>query len=101
MKKTEPRTVTFLPIRQIFKKKTDVSNISENTNKSLGIISHTETEEGSIPMGGKGEGALLWATANRSVLSSIGVALKVHKIEIFFGFDFEICIISLLVMSKY
>ncbi len=27
--------------------------------------------------------------------------LKVHKIEIFFGFDFEICIISLLVMSKY
>ncbi len=29
------------------------------------------------------------------------VTLKVHKIEIFFGFDFEICIISLLVMSKY
>jgi hypothetical protein len=28
-------------------------------------------------------------------------ALKVHKIEIFFGFDFEICIISLLLMSKY
>jgi hypothetical protein len=27
--------------------------------------------------------------------------LKVHKIEIFFGFDFEICIISLFVMSKY
>ncbi len=27
--------------------------------------------------------------------------LKVHKIEIFFGFDFEICMISLLVMSKY
>ncbi len=26
------------------------------------------------------------------------VDLKVHKIEIFFGFDFEICIISLLVM---
>ncbi len=25
-------------------------------------------------------------------------SLKVHKIEIFFGFDFEICIISLLVM---
>jgi|LakMenE01Jun11ns_1017448.scaffolds.fasta_scaffold8887944_1 hypothetical protein len=30
-----------------------------------------------------------------------GLLLKVHKIEIFFGFDFEICIISLLVMSKY
>ncbi len=29
------------------------------------------------------------------------LALKVHKIEIFFGFDFEICIISLLVMCKY
>jgi hypothetical protein len=29
------------------------------------------------------------------------VPLKVHKIEIFFGFDFEICIISLLVMWKY
>ncbi len=28
-------------------------------------------------------------------------ALKVHKIEIFFGFDFEICNISLLVMTKY
>ncbi len=27
--------------------------------------------------------------------------LKVHKIEIFFGFDVEIFIISLLVMSKY
>ncbi len=26
--------------------------------------------------------------------------LKVHKIEIFFGFDFEICIISLLFMSN-
>ncbi len=29
------------------------------------------------------------------------LCLKVHKIEIFFGFDFEICNISLLVMSKY
>ena len=27
--------------------------------------------------------------------------LKVHKLEIFFGFDFEIFIISLLVMSIY
>jgi hypothetical protein len=25
-------------------------------------------------------------------------SLKVHKIEIFFGFDFEICIISFLIM---
>ncbi len=29
------------------------------------------------------------------------IPLKVHKIEIFFGFDFEISIISLLVMWKY
>ncbi len=28
------------------------------------------------------------------------VRLKVHKIEIFFGFDFEICIISLLVCQN-
>jgi hypothetical protein len=27
--------------------------------------------------------------------------LKVHKIENFFGLDFEFCTISLLVMSKY
>ncbi len=32
---------------------------------------------------------------------SSGLSLKVHKIEIFFSFDFEICIISFLVMSKY
>ncbi len=35
------------------------------------------------------------------ILTSGKNSLKVHKIEIFFGFDFEICIISLLVMSKY
>ncbi len=35
------------------------------------------------------------------VVKMIATPLKVHKIEIFFGFDFEICIISLLVMSKY
>ncbi len=35
------------------------------------------------------------------ILSTASSALKVHKIEIFFGFDFEICIISLLVLSKY
>ncbi len=34
-------------------------------------------------------------------LLSPPLPLKVHKIEIFFGFDFEICNISLLVMSKY
>jgi hypothetical protein len=30
-----------------------------------------------------------------------GVNLKVHKIENFFDSDFGICVISLLVMSKY
>jgi hypothetical protein len=40
--------------------------------------------------------------AEAEFLDVIGTkVLKVHKIEIFFGFDFEICIISLLVMSKY
>ena len=34
-------------------------------------------------------------------ITAPGMALKVHKIENFFGFDFEICIISLLVMAKY
>ncbi len=29
------------------------------------------------------------------------VALKVHKNENFFGFDFEFCTISVIVMSKY
>ncbi len=29
------------------------------------------------------------------------IRLKVHKIEIFFGFDFEICSISLIIRSKY
>jgi hypothetical protein len=29
------------------------------------------------------------------------IGLKVHKIENFFGSDFGICVISLLVMSKY
>ncbi len=32
---------------------------------------------------------------------TIVLALKVHKNENFFGFDFEFCTISLLVMSKY
>ncbi len=34
----------------------------------------------------------------REILTFLRDRLKVHKIEIFFGFDFEICIISLLVM---
>ncbi len=36
-----------------------------------------------------------------ALLSMRFIVLKVHKIEIFFGLDFEICIISLLIMSKY
>ena len=42
-------------------------------------------------------------SGSRALLTSLMLwrPLKVHKIEIFFGFDFEICIISLLVMSKY
>jgi hypothetical protein len=37
------------------------------------------------------------------MLTTVGTpaALKVHKIENFFDSDFGICVISLLVMSKY
>ncbi len=38
-------------------------------------------------------------TPNRGM--TVKSSLKVHKIEIFVGFDFEIFTISLLVMSKY
>ncbi len=34
-------------------------------------------------------------------LTGVKAILKVHKIENFFGFDFEFCVISLLVMLKY
>ncbi len=36
-----------------------------------------------------------------SRLMRVYVGLKVHKNENFFGFDFEFCTISLLVMLKY
>ncbi len=36
-----------------------------------------------------------------TVLSIFLSTLKVHKIENFFDSDFGICVISLLVMSKY
>ncbi len=37
----------------------------------------------------------------RKIMRLNVLTLKVHKIEIFFGFDFDICNISVLVMSKY
>ncbi len=47
---------------------------------------------------GKGEGNIkrLFTTNHR-----LNMELKVHKIENFFDSDFGICVISLLVMSKY
>jgi hypothetical protein len=36
-----------------------------------------------------------------SFINVFCVILKVHKIENFFGSDFEFCVISLLVMLKY
>jgi hypothetical protein len=39
--------------------------------------------------------------ALKIIKKMLSMRLKVHKIEKFFGFDFEICIISLLVISKY
>jgi|LakMenE01Jun11ns_1017448.scaffolds.fasta_scaffold8592727_1 hypothetical protein len=44
----------------------------------------------------EGGSSILLSKAVTGVLNT--GKLKVHKIEIFFGFDFEICIISLLVM---
>ncbi len=38
---------------------------------------------------------------NVMLLKGRTIALKVHKNENFFDFDFEFCTISLLVMSKY
>jgi hypothetical protein len=46
-------------------------------------------------------GQIISTSDSRIFFRMKGSCLKVHKIEIFFGFDFEICIISLLVMSKY
>ncbi len=49
----------------------------------------------------KGSDSSLWFVTFIPCLAGRHHRLKVHKTEIFFGFDFEICIISLLVMSKY
>jgi hypothetical protein len=49
--------------------------------------------------GGGGGGKSIHGTNGTSRTGPI--MLKVRKIELFFGFDFEICIVSLLVMSKY
>jgi hypothetical protein len=34
-------------------------------------------------------------------VGKVDSTLKVHKIDNFFGFDFEFCTVSLLVMVKY
>jgi hypothetical protein len=53
-----------------------------------------------------GVSAAVGSPAVAGILSVAGVniflrPLKVHKIEIFFGFDFEICNISLIIRSTY
>jgi hypothetical protein len=52
-----------------------------------------------------GKGGRVWPNGttekNAWAFAKTYISLKVYKIEIFFGFDFEICIISLLDMSKY
>jgi hypothetical protein len=40
-------------------------------------------------------------TINNRIQARVVVVLKVHKNENFFDSDFGICVISLLVMSKY
>ncbi len=42
-----------------------------------------------------------WYHALMLIQSGRTEPLKVHKNEKFFGFDFEFCTISLLVLSKY
>jgi hypothetical protein len=44
---------------------------------------------------------LLLGDSRQSTSLLLIAALKVHKNENFFGFDFEFCTISLSVMSKY
>ncbi len=46
-------------------------------------------------------GALYICNASRGDITKNVRGLKVHKNENFFGFDFEFCTISSLVMSKY
>jgi hypothetical protein len=46
---------------------------------------------------GAGDPALLHAV----ITTLLHASLKVHKIENFFGSNFEFCVISLLVMIKY
>jgi hypothetical protein len=58
---------------------------------SAGIHMHVQREGGG-DYRGYGKNAMFTVPLHHHFL------LKVHKIEIFFGFDFEICIISLLVM---
>ncbi len=41
-----------------------------------------------------------WHGSRQKIQVSAGMFLKVHKNENFFGFDFEFCPISLLVMHK-
>ncbi len=43
----------------------------------------------------------MYATFPTPLVSHYRLPLKVHKIEIFLSFDSKICIISLVVMSKY
>jgi len=44
---------------------------------------------------------ILFMKKTQSRKSRGTVPLKVHKIENFFGFDIEFCVISLIVMLKY
>ncbi len=44
---------------------------------------------------------LLVQGIRKVILNVILYYLKVHKIENFFGSDFEFCVVSLLVMLKY
>ncbi len=43
----------------------------------------------------------IYFVSKKKDFNDFNITLKVHKIENFFGSDFEFCVISLLVMLKY
>jgi hypothetical protein len=45
--------------------------------------------------------SFLFGVMSKTPMDSLYANLKVHKIENFFDSDFGICVISLIVMSKY
>jgi hypothetical protein len=70
----------------------------ENSIERMGEVNEGRWERRMVERGWEG------GVLRKGIIKAIGNSfpcLKVHKNENFFGFDFEFCTISLLVMSKY